>query len=659
MNEQLKVIISAEVEKFKKGVEEAKSKIGNFKEQVAKASKDVDSSISKMGDAMATGLKAGAVAIAAAGAALVGLAASSSEYRAEQAKLVSAFETAGASAETAKGTYNDLFRVLGDGGQATEAAAHLAKLTTNQQDLSEWTNICQGVYATFGDSLPIEGLTEAANETAKVGQVTGGLADALNWAGISEDAFNEKLAACNTEAEREKLIRETLNATYSEAAANYEKNAAQTLAQNEAQLKLQETTAKLGEALAPLITAFTSFGADALAVVTPYIENLAATYMPALQEALDKAAEVLGTIFKAITDNWGVVVTIAGVIGGITAAVGLYNAVAAVKAAMAAAEVTTVWGLVSAYAAHAVAVMAALAPYLLIVAAIAAVIAIIVLCVKHWDEIKEATKKAWDAIVNAVKVAVDWVINLIKSIIDWVKENWQGLLLLLVNPFAGAFKLIYDNCEGFKEIVDNAVKAIKEFFANLWKDIQNIFSSVGSWFSNKFKQAVEGVKNAFSSVKGFFSDIWSSIKQIFSNVGSTIGNAITNTVKKAVNSVLSTAVKIINGFISAINTAIGVINLIPGVNIGKLNKLNVPQLAKGGIIDTATLAVVGEQGKEAVVPLENNLEWLDKLADKLAVKLGGNTPIILTVDGMTLAKASVNNINKLTKQTGNLPLVLA
>ncbi|MBQ8763144.1 MAG: hypothetical protein IJZ07_03485 [Clostridia bacterium] len=100
----------------------------------------------------------------------------------------------------------------------------MAQLTTNEQELSQWTNICQGVYATFGASLPIEGLTEAANETAKVGQVTGGLADALNWAGISEDAFNEKLAACNTEAEREELIRETLNGIYSEAAANYEKN---------------------------------------------------------------------------------------------------------------------------------------------------------------------------------------------------------------------------------------------------------------------------------------------------------------------------------------------------------------------------------------------------------------------------------------------------
>lgn len=84
-------------------------------------------------------------------------------------KLETSFTTAGHSAEDAKNTYTELYGVLGDDGQATEAAAHLAKLTTNEKELSDWTNICTGVYATFGDSLPIEGLTEAANETAKDG----------------------------------------------------------------------------------------------------------------------------------------------------------------------------------------------------------------------------------------------------------------------------------------------------------------------------------------------------------------------------------------------------------------------------------------------------------------------------------------------------------
>ena len=230
MLEELKVIIKAETDKFKSNLEEAERQTKSFKEQVAEAGKSVDENLKGAGEKISSGLKTAGTALAATGAALLALGTSTAEYRNEQAKLVTAFEAAGGSAETAKGTYNDLYRVLGDSGVATEAANHLAKLTTNQQDLSEWTNICQGIYATFGDSLPIEGLTEAANETAKTGELTGGLADALNWAGISEDAFAENLAACNSESEREKLIRETLNGLYGDAAAKFEENNAAILA---------------------------------------------------------------------------------------------------------------------------------------------------------------------------------------------------------------------------------------------------------------------------------------------------------------------------------------------------------------------------------------------------------------------------------------------
>ena len=82
--------------------------------------------------------------------------------------------------------------------------------------------------------MPIESLTEAANETAKTGQLTGALADALNWAGVNEDDFQAKLDACTTSQEREALIRETLNGLYDDAADKYEEMAADLLAANEA-----------------------------------------------------------------------------------------------------------------------------------------------------------------------------------------------------------------------------------------------------------------------------------------------------------------------------------------------------------------------------------------------------------------------------------------
>jgi phage-related protein len=207
-------------------------------------------------------------------------------------------------------------------------------------------------------------------------------------------------------------------------------------------------------------------------------------------------------------------------------------------------------------------------------------------------------------------------------------------------------------------VITNLISKLGDLFGGLWDGIVNIFKGAGKWFGDIFKNAFNGIKNAFSGVANFFSGIWNSIKNIFSKVGSAIAGAITNTVKSAINGVLSTAIKIINGFISAINIAIGVINLIPGVEISKLSKLSVPKLARGGIVDNATLAVVGEQGKEAIVPLENNTEWIDMLVEKLGGSRGASTPIILQVDGKTFAQTTISSINDLTRQTGKLPLVL-
>lgn len=656
MNEELKVIISAEIAKLKQSVEDAKSNIQGFKDKVKAASKEVDSDIKAMGSGISTGLKAGAVAFAAAGAALLALGASSAEYRNEQAKLVTAFESGGKSAETAKNTYNDLFRVLGDSGTATEAAAHLAQLKVGQEELAEYTSICQGVYATFGASLPIEGLTEAVNHTVNLGEVQGTLADALEWAGISTDAFNEKLAACSTEAEREKLIRETLNGLYGEAAANYEVNNAAILAQNEAQSKMNDAMAALGEVTQPVLTMLTELGANVLSAITPYLQDFSEKYLPVIKEILGEIGTKLGEALDWMLQHKEVLAAVAIAIGVVTTAIGLYNAVAAIKAAMAAAEVTTVWGLVAAYTAHAVAVMAALAPYLLIVAAIAAVIAIIVLCVKHWDDIKEAAAKAWEKIKEVWEVVANWINEkVVQPIVNFFQGLWnkiKEIFGVVKDWFVEKFKAAWN---GIKQVFSVFV----DYFKMQWENVKLVFSVVKDVLTGNFKGAWEGIKQIFSNVSTFFKGVFDKIKAIFSNIGSAIGGAISGTVKKAINGVLSTAVKIINGFISAINIAISVINAIPGVSISKLKKLDVPQLAKGGVIDSATLAVVGERGKEAVMPLENNLEWLDKLASMLNDRMGGsNQPIILKVGEKVFGEVAASSINSITRQTGTIPLVL-
>lgn len=271
MNEELKIVISAVTDSAKKGITEVSKSVQGLDKESKGASGGFKAAMGKVGSAAKVAAGAAVAAIAAIGAALVSLGNSTKEYREEQAKLNSAFQAMGSTAAQAGKTYNDLYRFMGESDTAVEAAGHLAKLTQDEKELAEWTTALQGVYATFGDSLPIEGLTEAANETAKVGKVTGGLADALNWAGVSEDAFNASLAAANSESERQALIRNTLNGLYSDAAALYEKNNAEMIAANEAQARLDATTGALGKTIQPFLTALTNLSNVLLSALAPAI----------------------------------------------------------------------------------------------------------------------------------------------------------------------------------------------------------------------------------------------------------------------------------------------------------------------------------------------------------------------------------------------------
>lgn len=310
-----------------------------------------------------------------------------------------------------------------------------------------------------------------------------------------------------------------------------------------------------------------------------------------------------------ITNNKAAVEVIAIVVGSFAAALGLVNLAIGVwnVIGIIATAVTTGFGA---------AVNFLMSPITLVILAIAAVIAIIVLLVRHWDDVKRVASNVW----------------------EWIKNTW--------NSVAGWFNT-------------NVITPLVNFFSKAWQGIKDIFGSVVNWFKGVFSKAWQGIKDVFSGVGNFFTGLWNIIKSKFTSIGTTIGNAIGGAFKTVVNSIINFAENTINGFIKAINKAIGLINKIPGVNIGLLTPLSIPKLAKGGIVNSATVAMVGEAGKEAVMPLERNTGWIDELASKIKAKGGSSDrplTVILRVGKTELARVVADGINDLRRQNGELIL---
>ena len=547
-------------------------------------SKETSEAFSKIGSVAGGIAKGVGIAGAALGGAWIAAIEGSREYRTEMGKLDTAFVASGHSSEAAKKTYSDLNAVLGDSGQAVEASQHLAKLTDNEKDLQTWTDICTGVYATFGESLPIEGLTEAANETAKTGLLTGGLTDALNWAGISEEKFQEKLDACSSEQERQKLIMDTLNGTYSKASDQYKKTNKDVMDAQKAQEKLTDAFASLGAVGEPILTAIKDKVADMVSAAVPHLENFVqkvkdiAKWVKENKDTIDIWVGVIlgaGTAIGAflLILNWGTIMTAAA------------NAVKVVR--------TAILGMNAAMLAN---------PVGLVVALLAG---LVVAFIYLWNNVEGFRKfwiNAWNLIKSAASTAKTAITKAFNNIGSWFKEKFSQI----------------------QKAGQSAMDKVKGFFTSAKNKITSTFSNIGSWFSSKFSSAWTSIKRVFSSWGSFFSGLWTSIKSKFGSIGSSLGKSMGDAVKSGLNKVISTIEKTINKGINLINSAIGLANKLPGIDVGKVPKLSLPRLAKGGVLEKGQIGFLEGTGAEAVVPLENNRAWLSKVAADLNEIQHGN-----------------------------------
>ncbi|VMP55573.1 TMP repeat family [Streptococcus pneumoniae] len=283
----------------------------------------------------------------------------------------------------------------------------------------------------------------------------------------------------------------------------------------------------------------------------------------------------------------------------------------------------------------------------------------------------EKFQQAWDAIVNIFSGIGEWfsgvfqgawdaIVNIFTPIGSWFGQRWADVTSALANIGAWFTDMFQKAWTG----LTNIFSKLGSWFGERWNDVTSALSKVASWFGEMFTNAYNAVKNAFSSIGGFFSGVWSTVQSIFVNAGQKVGSAVGGAFRSAVNGVLGTIENVVNGFIGMINGVIGMINKIPGVSLGGIGYVSLPRLARGGIVDSPTIAMIGEAGKEAVVPLENTgfIQTLGRVVSSAVVNamagispqggFSGDGDIVIQIAGHEFGRVAIQEINKEHERAG-------
>lgn len=532
--ENLKIRINAETKALKESeaqLDDTTKKLKDFGNEADDAGEATGGFADKL-KGLAGGLGTAVAGIGAAAAGLVAgffaMGEASQETQDRMVKLGAAFDSAGHSAETADKVFSDMVGILGDSDQALETASHLALLTKNEEELAEWTNIAAGVYATFGDSLPIEGLAEAANETAKTGALTGGLADALNWVGISEEEFQKQLDATSSEQERATLITKTLGEQYKEAGYFYQEANDYLIEGRKATANLEEAMMNMSNSAIPITTALKNSFADMLKAITPGVdllgfgivdmlngrledgqssikagmENLVSGFTQKLTEIIPVITSIANALIPALLN--GVMAALPALVEGaaqiiVTLANALLNALPQLTTVAMQIIISLINVLTTALPQIVVAIIQ-IVPQIIdaLLAAIPqlieAAIQFLMAIVEAIPTIIEALIVALpqiittiiDAVVNAIPQLLEGAIQLLMAIIDAIPtiinlliKNLPQIISTILNAVIKAIPQLLDAAiKFFMAIIQALPTIIKELIANLPKIISTVTTTL-------------------------------------------------------------------------------------------------------------------------------------------------------------------------------------
>ena len=372
-----------------------------------------------------------------------------------------------------KQTYKELIGVLGDTQSAATTTANLQAIGLEQSQLTQITKGAIGAWARYGDSIPIDGLAESINETIKTGTVTGNLADMLNWAGTSEDEFNEKLEQCSDNSERAQLVLDEMaNQGLMKSADAWNENNKALVESNKAQDDYNEAMADFSKAVMPVFTEFTK----------------ALTTIIQIFSELPEPAQQMIAVFIGII---AVLTTIAPLILAVGTACG--------------------WS-----AGGVAALMTAAAPVIAIIVAIIAAIMAIILVIQNWDEVLNFLAETWESVCNKVS------------------ELWEGFKKSWTDGFNNVKQKINDFFQNLGENFANGLNNFQNWISNMLSAIVNWAKDFASKGKNAAVNLVKNIANEIKSLPGQFLQ-WGL--DMMSNFASGIWKGFTGWVKGKISGV--------------------------------------------------------------------------------------------------------------------------
>lgn len=583
--------LTIEINKYKASIDKTKSSIEKYNkslEQLGKEAKDSEKSLDKLGKSaedagdgftiakgaiagfIANGLTALIGAAKNAATSVLGLADATREYRKTLGTLETVAEDVGVSTDYIKEKFIDVASVIGDEDTVTEGLGNLLNAGIVEENMDAMIQAVEGGAIRFKDTLKFEGIADGLQETLATGSAVGPFAEMLERSSVNLETFDEGLAKCTTEAEKQNYVLDELSKLgLAEVSKSYREQNAQMIEAEKANKQYQDTVATMGERIEPVTTkireGFTRIVEKMLELVEGVdFDALAGKIDAAFTKFIDEIIPKIVDGLQWILDNKDTI--LAGVIG--------------IGAAFAAWKVVTiVQGIVKAF-------------------------------------------KAWKLATEGMTIA-QRALNLV------MKANPIGLVISLIAGLVTAFVILWNKSDAFRN-----------FWINLWENVKKITQKAWTALTNGAKSAWNGIKSVFSKVGSFFSDTfskaWSKVKAIFSAGGKIfagIKDGIASAFKNIVNGLIGGINKVVSVPFNAINKMLNKIRNVsilgaePFKSFWSKDPVAVPQipkLAKGTVVDKATLAMIGEAGKEAVIPLERNTQGLELIAEKMASKLKDN-----------------------------------